>query len=93
MGKRELERKYTKKEDLVFREEEDFGLLFDIKTGKTHKLNHSAVTIWKSIDDDTTVADIIKILEKEYGNVDTLHNDILDFILFLKKIKYIGEKK
>ena len=93
MKKVDLDKKYKRKEDLVFREEEDFGLLFDIKTGKTHKLNHSAVTIWKSINPDTTIADIITILKKEYGDIDTLSEDISDFITFLKGIKYIGEEK
>lgn len=82
---------FSKNENIVFREETEFGLLFDIETGRTHKINPTATTIWRSIDSKRTVADIIDKVKEEYGDVDTVSADVLEFLVSLEKTGYIIE--
>ncbi len=82
---------FSKNENIVFREETEFGLLFDIETGRTHKINSTATIIWKSIDSKNTVGDIIDEVRKEYGEIDTIPADVREFLSSLEKIGYIME--
>lgn len=86
-----IDKKFRKKEDLVFRDEEECGLLFDIETGKIHKLNQTAALIWKSINPDVTVECIINVLKKEYGDTDSISTDVPAFLLILQEMDYIEE--
>ncbi len=82
---------FTKNKNIVFREEMNFGLLFNIETGRIHKINHTAVVIWKSIDSRRTVADVITEVKGEYGEIDTIPADVSEFVSFLEKTQYIEE--
>ena len=84
-----LRKKFSKNKNIVFREEEEFGLLFDIETGKINKINKKAVVLWKSIDSKKTVADIAVKLKKEYG--ETLPEDVWKFLSTLETMEYIRE--
>jgi hypothetical protein len=89
MKESHLKKKFSKNENIVFREEEEFGLLFDIETGKINKINKKAVALWKSIDSRKTVADIVDELKKEYN--DTLPEDVWKFLSILATMGYIKE--
>lgn len=86
-----FDKKFKKKEDLVFREEEELGLLFDVETGRIHKLNQPAVLIWNSINSETCVQDIIDVLKKEYGDINSISVDVPEFLLILHEMNYIEE--
>lgn len=79
---------FSKNKTVVFREEEEFGLLFDIETGRTRKLNKKAVALWKLIDSKKTVAEIIDELKKEYSD-ESLSEDVWKFLSFLANLGYI----
>ena len=87
-----LEKTFSKNGNIVFREEEKFGFLFDIETGKTHKINKKAALLWNLIDSERTVSQIIDELKKVFGEDDTLSEDVLKFLTTLEHLGYIRLK-
>lgn len=90
MQERNLKRIFSKNKSIVFREEEEFGLLFSMETGRVHKLNKKAAVLWRLIDSEKTVQDIINEIKKEYGEDDTLSDDVWQFLVSLEHIGYIS---
>jgi hypothetical protein len=82
---------FSKNDNVVFREESEYSLLFNIETGRIHKINSTAVTIWKSIDSTRTVSEIMEQVRKEYGNIETIPADVVEFLSSLKEGGYIME--
>ena len=91
MKESHLKKKFSKNENIVFHEEEEFGLLFDIETGKINKINKKAVALWKSIDSKKTVANIVNELKKEYS--DTIPEDVWKFLSTLAAMGYIKDSE
>lgn len=86
-----LDKVFSKNKNIVFREEADFGLLFNIETGRTHKINPTAATIWKSIDSKKPVAGIVSEIMEEYNENNGVTEDVLEFLSHLEKMEYIAE--
>lgn len=82
---------FSKNDNVVFREESEYALLFNIETGRIHRINSTAVTIWKSIDSTRTVEEIMEQVRKEYGNIETIPDDVAEFLSSLQEGGYIME--
>jgi SynChlorMet cassette protein ScmD len=67
---------------IVLREEfDDWAILFDPDTGDAFGLNPIGVRIWKRLDGNHSVKDILKDLQKGYENVpDEAEGDLQEFI-------------
>ncbi len=89
MKEADLKKIFAKNKNVVFHEEEDFGLLFDIETGRTHKINKKAVKLWKCINSKKPVAAVIDDVKKECGEQDTLPEDVWEFLLSLARLGLI----
>jgi hypothetical protein len=91
MKESDLKKVFSKNENIVFHEEKDFGLLFDMDTGRTRKIDTKAVMVWKLLDGKTAVESIIAILKTEYGASDTLSENVWKFLSNLQKMGCIKE--
>ncbi len=77
---------------LVLREEfDDWAILFDPDTGDGFGLNPVSVFIWKHLDGNHTIQDIIKKLSEECEDVpDDAKKHVKDFIKELVEKGYVG---
>lgn len=91
MKESDLKKIFSQKESIVFREEKDFGLLYDMETGRTRKIKLKAVTVWKLIDGKKSVESIIDGVKKEYGALDALSENVWNFLLYLERMGCIKE--
>lgn len=57
----------ARNEDLVVRELQDEVLVYDLKRDKAHCLNHTSAFVWNHCDGQTTVYEMAKLMEKEWG--------------------------
>ncbi|MBD3278804.1 MAG: PqqD family peptide modification chaperone, partial [Candidatus Aegiribacteria sp.] len=71
--------------DIVVREEyDDWGLLYNPSTSETYGINPSGITIYKLLQDNRSMEDIVKALREQYINVpDDLTSTVNEFIEFL----------
>ena len=53
-------------EDVVFRDIEEEGILYQVEEGKVHVLNSIAYTIWKQCDGKHTIGEIAKELTETF---------------------------
>jgi hypothetical protein len=85
MQESDLKKVFSRKKKMVSYKNKDFGLLFDMETGRIHKIGLQAYETWELLDGKTSVGEIITLLKKEY-------NDIEDekVITFLKTLKTMG---
>jgi SynChlorMet cassette protein ScmD len=67
---------------IVLREEfDDWAILFDPDTGDAFGLNPIGVSIWKRLDGNHSVKDILKDLQEGYDDVpDEAEGDLEEFI-------------
>ena len=67
---------------IVLREEfDDWAILFDPDTGDAFGLNPIGVRIWKRLDGDHSVEDILKDVQEGYEDVpDEAQSDLQEFI-------------
>lgn len=78
--------KFIANPDIVFREEDEWGILFNPDTGDTYGLNSISVFIWTHFDGNRAISDIIFELRKTCNNVpNNAEKYVYDFIKDLKK--------
>ena len=67
--KREIGKKLprARKEGLLIQELPEEVLVFDLSTAKAHCLNHTAALVWRRCDGKTSIAEVTKLLQKEWG--------------------------
>lgn len=88
--------KYFLKDELVFREEEEGGFLFDPFTGSLKCLNKTAAFILRAIETEgKKKSEILKLLLDEFDieNKKTLETDLNNFLIRLKSLNYLKEIK
>jgi len=90
-----LNKRYKKKEDVVFRKVSDESILVPIKDnvgdlGFIYNLNDVGTFIWEQIDGKTQLMDIKEMLVDEFDvNPSTAEKDLLQFITHLEKMSCI----
>lgn len=72
--------KFRYPENVVFREEPEGGILFDVNTGKLKLVEDVAWGICNLIDKGKTRTAILRELEKLYPEETTLENDLNSFL-------------
>ena len=79
---------------VVLREEfDDWAILFDPDTGNGFGLNPVSVFIWKRLDGNHTVQDILTELHATCKDIpETAEREIEDFIKELEEKGYVGDK-
>ena len=76
------------REDLIFREIDGEGVIFDPETGSMHSLTKTAALIWKLCDGRHCLDDIVKeILEKFEAQPDEVRRDVEET---LRKFRTLG---
>ncbi|MGD2249380.1 MAG: PqqD family protein [Candidatus Methanofastidiosia archaeon] len=84
MQKSDLKKVFSRKEKMVSYKNKDFGLLFDMETGKIHKIGLQAYKTWELLDGKTSVGEIITGLKKEYTAIED--EKVFTFLLTLNKM-------
>lgn len=71
--------------NIVVREEYDeWGLLYNPDTSETYGINPSGITIYKLLQGNSSMEDVVKALREQYIKVpDDLTNTVNEFIEFL----------
>ena len=87
-----METRLVPNPDIVFREEDDdCGLLFDPESGSVRVLNLTAASIWKSLDGQRTLSEIMEGLKEEFEDMDSNAEDqALRLIQELHRIGVVG---
>ncbi len=82
---------YKRKPDIVFREEEEIGLLFDPDTGKINILNETGKFIWSRLDGKNMARGIIEEMSRDFEIVDekTARKDYDTFVDSLGKMGFL----
>jgi len=84
--------KLRKRENLLYREIDGEGVIYDQENMKVHSLNPTATMIWRYCDGKNTIEDIKeKILEKYDVDPDTLKEDIQKAVTDLRTLKLLKE--
>jgi len=79
------------KPDLVVREEEDGGLLYDPDSGDVRILNLSAVAVCNLLDGRRTIAEIVETLEESFAGMDAdAGEQVLALVRDLQRIGVLG---
>ena len=84
--------KFHLKNELVFREEEEGGFLFDPFTGTLKCINKTAVFILKAIENTPKKkSELIKMISAEFNidDIAIIEADIDSFISRLKELNYL----
>lgn len=76
---------------IVLREEfDDWAVLFDPDSGNAYGLDPTGVFIWKKIDGNNTVADIVSSIKSDFDDVsDDVENEVESFLQELEEKGYI----
>ena len=69
----------ARNEELVVREMPDEVLVYDLKRDKAHCLNRTAAFVWHHCDGQTTVDEMVKLMEKDWGT--SVSEDMVWFTL------------
>ena len=91
----ELEKKYRKNEDFVFRKIQDETILVPIKDnvgdmGSIYNLNEVAAFIWEQLDGKKTLLDIRNMIIEEFEvSPKEAEGDLAEFVSELKEIEAI----
>ena len=90
----ELNYKPKKAERLISREEEVGLLIFDPNTGNIKIMNKTAALIWDSIDGETSVGNLVKIVNKDNPDEEEelIRTDVLTFMEELQELAFIEER-
>ena len=79
-------------ENVVFRETEGEGILYQVEEGKVHVLNGTAYTIWKQCDGKHTMEEIAKVLTETFRvDVQTALKDVKKSMEEFKALKLLRE--
>ncbi len=81
--------KFRYPENVVFREEPEGGILFDVNTGKLKLVEDVAWGICNLIDNGKTRTEILRKLEKLYPEETTLENDLDSFLDELVETEFL----
>jgi len=89
-----MDKKLIANPSIVFREEfDDWALLFDPDTGEAYGMNPVSVFIWKRLDGNHTIVDILRELNDHCEDVPvTADADISRFIHDLEERGFAGSK-
>ena len=87
-----METKLTVNPNMVLREEEDeCALLFDPDSGSVSVLNLTAATVWKLLDGQRTLSEVMEVLRGEFENMDSNAEDqVLKLIQELRRTGALG---
>ncbi len=76
-----LDKIYKQEPDCVFEEMDSEALIYNPSAASTLHLNESSAVIWKLLDGERTVDDIIDMLKEAFPEqADQIENDVKDVI-------------
>ncbi|MPN23956.1 hypothetical protein SDC9_171349 [bioreactor metagenome] len=81
--------------EIVYREDfDDWALLFDADTAETYGLNEVSSFIWKKLDGNTSVEDLVSQIKEEFDEVpDNTPELVQKFLDSLEEKGLIGYKE
>ena len=87
-----METKLMVNTNLVLREEGDEGaLLYDPDTGAVRILNLTAVAIWKLLEAERTVSEVIRTLKEQFDGLDgEAEEQVLQMVRELQRLGALG---
>jgi len=78
---------------VVLREEfDDWAVLFNPDTAAAIGINPMGVNIWKRLDGQRSLADVVEVIKKDYRDVpDGVAEDVTSFVSQLTEQGFIGQ--
>lgn len=86
-----MEEKLSFPENVVFREEPEGGILFNVDTGEMRVVEDVAWGICRLVDSGSSRAEILKRLSATYPHEDNLESDLDSFLKELQDLKMLAE--